>query len=142
MREARKIFEETSSDDYIAKRNAELAVFGTESKYANSKYIAEHGSMINSELPCELGVVEIGDTIIFALQGEIFVEYGIALKAEAAKHGKKGFVVEVTNGSLPGYIYTPESLAEGGYEVGNSAFSADAGDVVTSKLINLMNNVK
>lgn len=142
MDEARRIFREMDDSDYIRKRNAELTMFGTESNYANSKYIAEHGSLCNDELPCELGVVEIDDTVIFALQGEIFVEYGLALKEEAKKRGKKGFVVEVTNGSLPGYIYTPESLAEGGYEVGNSAFGPESGEIITSKLIALMDEVK
>ena len=142
MEEARRIFREMDDSDYIKKRNAELTMFGTESNYANSKYISEHGSLINDELPCELGVVEIGDTVIFALQGEIFVEYGIALKKAANERGKKGFVVEVTNGSLPGYIYTPESLAEGGYEVGNSAFGPESGEIITSKLIALMDEAK
>ena len=142
MEEARRIFREMDDSDYIKKRNAELTMFGTESNYANSKYISEHGSLINDELPCELGVVEIGDTVIFALQGEIFVEYGIALKKAANERGKKGFVVEVTNGSLPGYIYTPESLAEGGYEVGNSAFGPESGEIITSKLISLMDEAK
>lgn len=142
MDEARRIFAETDDGNYIAKRNAELAMFGAESNYGNSKYIAEHGFIINSELPCELGVVEISDTVIFALQGEIFVEYGVELKKAANERGKKGFVVEVTNGALPGYIYTPESLDEGGYEVGNSSFGPNAGKVITEKLISLMDSVK
>ena len=142
MEEARRIFRETDDSDYIKKRNAELTMFGTESNYANSKYIAEHGSLNNAELPLEVGVLKIGSTVVFYLQGEIFVEYGLRLKEEAKRRGLKAFVVEVTNGAAPGYFYTPESLAEGGYEVGNSSFAPECGDIITSKLISLLDEVK
>lgn len=142
MDEARRIFRETDDSDYIKKRNAELTMFGTESNYANSKYIAEHGSLNNAELPLECGVVEIGDTILFYMQGEIFVEYGLRMKKVAESRGKRGFLVEVTNGATPGYFYTPESLAEGGYEVGNSSFAPECGDIITAKLTELLDEVK
>ncbi len=142
MDEARRVFRETDDSDYIRKRNAELAMFGAESNYANSKYIAEHGSLNTAELPLECGVVTIGDTILFHVQGEIFVEYGLRMKALAESRGKKGFLIEVTNGAAPGYFYTPESLAEGGYEVGNSSFAPECGDLITGKLAELLDEVK
>ena len=40
------------------------------------------------------------------------------------------FVFEVTNGALPGYVFTPEAIAEGGYEVGTSIFAAGAGEAI------------
>ena len=142
MEDARRIFRETDDSDYIKKRNAELTMFGTESNYANSKYIAEHGSLNNAELPIEVGVATIGDTALFFMQGEIFVEYGIRMKKFAEARGMKGFLVEVTNGATPGYFYTPESLAEGGYEVGNSSFAPECGDIITTKLEELFDEVK
>ena len=142
MEEARRIFREMDDSDYIRKRNAELTMFGTESNYANSKYIAEHGSLNNAELPLECGVVTIGKTALFYMQGEIFVEYGIRMREFAKSRGLTGFLVEVTNGATPGYFYTPESLAEGGYEVGNSSFAPECGDIITSKLEELFDEVK
>jgi len=142
MEEARRIFREMDDSDYIKKRNAELTMFGTESNYANSKYIAEHGSLNNAELPLECGVVTIGDTILFYMQGEIFVEYGLRMKKVAQERGKRGFLIEVTNGATPGYFYTPESLAEGGYEVGNSSFAPECGDIITAKMTELLDEVK
>lgn len=56
------------------------------------------------------------------------MEYGLAIKA-ASKH-KKTFVFELTNGGLPGYIYSPEALEEGGYEVGSSMMTENAGAVI------------
>lgn len=40
-----------------------------------------------TELPCEIQSITLGDTIIVGVQGEIFVEYGLAIKA-ASKHKK------------------------------------------------------
>lgn len=138
--EARRIFAEMDDSNYIRKRNAELTMFGAENIYAYAKYVDAHGSINMDELPCEIGVTTIGDTMIFNLQGEIFVEFGLALKE--ASPCKKAFVFEVSNGSLPGYIYTRESVAEGGYEVGTSVFDADAGYVLVDEFKSLMSEVK
>lgn len=136
MEEARKAFYETDDSNYIRKRNAELTMFGAENEYSYAKYENEHGTLDMSELPCEVGVVLIGDTLIFASQGEIFVEYGLELKKESPY--EKTFVFEVTNGSLSGYIYTPDAVEEGGYEVGTSMFTPDGGKVIMKNLLELM----
>lgn len=137
---ARRVFRETDDSDYIVKRNAELAMFGAENIYAYAKYERENPEYNRGELPCEISVVTIGDTMIFALQGEIFVEFGLALKA--ASPCRKAFVFEVTNGSLPGYIYTAEAAEEGGYEVGTSAFAPEAGDELVEEFKKLIEEVK
>lgn len=131
---------QNDGSDYITCRNAELAVFGAENSYAYAKQIRELGSIDKTEFPCELNVIEIGDTMIFTTQGEIFVEYGLALKA--ASTAKKAFVFEVTNGTLPGYIYTPDAVADGGYEVGNSVFTPETGDLVVATLKEMMGEVR
>lgn len=127
MREAREKFRNMDDGDYIAKRNAELAMFGAENIYTFAEMAAE-GRMNFDELPCEIQTAAIGDTLIVGIQGELFVEYGLRIK-EASPYPKT-FVCEVTNGSLPGYIYTPEAGMEGGYEVGTSVLSDKAGDTV------------
>lgn len=139
MENARRIFREMDDSNYIRKRNAELTMFGAENEYSYAKYVDEHGTLDMSELPCEIGIVTIGDTMIFTTQGEIFVEYGLRLKA--ASPYKKSFVFEVTNGSLSGYIYTPESIEEGGYEVGTSMFTPDGGEVLMKNMLELMNEL-
>lgn len=139
--EARKYFHdlEASDADYITKRNAELSMFGAENRYCYAKYLQKHGQICQDDFPNEVSVVEIGDTVIFSMQGEIFVEYGVELKNSTPK---KAFVFEVTNGTLPGYIYTPESVAEGGYEVGTSVFDETAGALVVKTLKELLNELK
>ena len=115
-------------DDYIAKRNCELAMFGKENEFYYAEIAAEGGAITDAELPCEVCLVTLDDTNICTTQGEIFVEFGLELKA--ASPAKKTFVFEVTNGSLPGYMFTPDAVNDGGYEVGTSVFTGEAGGAV------------
>lgn len=131
MEAARARFASMKGSDYISMRNAELDMFGAENIYYYAKQTAE-GITGDEELPCELQTVLLNDTLIVALQGEMFVEYGLAIK-EASPYAKT-FVFEVSNGSLPGYIYTPEAGEEGGYEVGTSMFAANAGEALVEKV--------
>ena len=89
----------------------------------------------DDENPAEITVFRIGDNVIVGCQGEIFVEYGIELKK--ASPLEKTFVFEVTNGALPGYIFTNEAFDEGGYEVGTSVFTREAGEVLTEAIKSL-----
>ena len=129
MERARKAFAEMPDDNYIAKRNCELAMFGAENEFYYAELVDQgDGNVVDDELPCEVIALRLGDAMICCMQGEIFVEYGLALKE--ASPCEKTFVFEVTNGALPGYVFTPEAIAEGGYEVGTSIFAAGAGEAI------------
>lgn len=127
MQLARQRFAELDGSEYIEKRNAELAMFGAENNFYFS-HMSQEGTLTSDELPCEIQAVRLGDTLLTGIQGELFVEYGLRIKQLSPF--EKTFVCSVTNGSLPGYIYTPEAGRAGGYEIGTSAFSDQAGDTV------------
>ncbi len=137
MEEARAAFAAMDDSDYIKKRNCELAMFGKENAYSYS-LAQTSGYSLNEdeELPCEVMTLKLGDTMITGIQGELFVEFGLAIKA--ASPCKKTFVFEVTNGTLPGYVYTKDAVADGGYEVGTSVFSESCGDVIVEAVKSLM----
>ncbi|HAU38968.1 MAG TPA: hypothetical protein DCX07_14800 [Phycisphaerales bacterium] len=80
-------------------------------------------------LPTEIQVMKLGEQFLVALPGELFVEYGLAIKA--CRTGT--FVLSLANGELQGYIVTPEALAEGGYEATNSIFGPEAGQVLIQR---------
>lgn len=128
MEAARKAFREMPDDDYITKRNCELAMFGKENEFYYAEIAERDGKITDAELPCEVCVVTLGDTNICMTQGEIFVEFGLAMKE--ASPSAKTFVFEVSNGTLPGYLFTPEAYADGGYEVGTSIFTGEAGGAI------------
>ena len=80
--------------------------------------------------------IVLGDTAIVGLQGEVFVEYGLEIKAKSSY--KNTYVFCLSNGSIPGYIYTPDAVNDGGYEVGNSLFTPDAGAVIVNAVTELL----
>jgi hypothetical protein len=127
---AEKAFDAAKDKGYIAMRNAELAMFGAQNAYVFSE-MAESG-YTSPELPYEVQLLTIGDALIAALQGEIFVRYGLEIKRLSPR--AKTFVFSVSNGYAPGYIYTPEAGAAGGYEVGTSMFAANAGEHLLKRM--------
>ena len=107
-------------------RNAELNLFGRENILVYAK-LAQEGYR-SGELPCEIMTVAIDDTFIAGIQGELFVDWDLAIK-EASPY-KKTFVFSVTNGAMPGYAYTHQAAVEGGYEVGTSMLTERHGQTV------------
>ncbi len=138
VRVAREKFEALKDGDYIPMRNAELFMFGAENTLHYATQIA-NGTFKSPELPMEIQFITIGDTLIVTVQGEIFVEYGLAVKE--ASPMKKTFFFETTNGALVGYVCTPEAISAGGYETGTSMLSPEAGDVILNKIQEEIKNI-
>ena len=123
-------FEAAKSKDYITMRNAELALFGAQNTVSFARLGS--GGYTSPELPLEVQLTGLNDTIIVAVQGELFVELGLAIKA--ASPAAKTFVIETSNGYAPGYLYTREAAETGGYETGTSMFAPDAGEFLIEKI--------
>ncbi|MPM91390.1 hypothetical protein SDC9_138518 [bioreactor metagenome] len=107
-------------EEYYLWQNANLKALGSEDQLA---YVKLHANGIRISLeadenPAEVQVILLGDTCIVGVPGEVFVEYALYVKAMAG-YGKVIFNT-LTNGCLPGYLYTPESLVSGGYETDTS----------------------
>lgn len=128
-------FKSLKDADYITYRNAELDMFGVEDYYG--MLIDAKNGYVDPNLPCEVQMVALGDTAIVGLQGEHFVEFGLEIKAKS--NYKNTYVFCLSNGSLPGYIYTPDAVNDGGYEVGNSLFTPEAGSVIVKTATELLN---
>lgn len=80
-------------------------------------------SQMPDERTTEVQVMCIGDFALVALPGEIFVEFGLAIKAESPF--ARTAVVSLANDYI-GYIPTLEAFSQGGYETwaARSAWSA------------------
>ncbi|MDA3925659.1 MAG: hypothetical protein PF904_13250 [Kiritimatiellae bacterium] len=122
--------EQAKGADYIAMRNAELAMFGAQNTVSFARMADEQ--YVSPELPLEVQLIRLNDTLIVMVQPELFVEY--ALKIKKLSGAAKTFVLEVSNGYAPGYLYTPEAGEEGGYEVGTSMFARDAADHLLDRI--------
>lgn len=85
MEKARERFASLHDADYITMRNAELDMFGAEDLYYLALEIEDGKaeSVYADLLPCEIELITLNDTAIVGTQGELFVEYGLAIKARS-----------------------------------------------------------
>ena len=102
--------------EYYLWQNANLKLLGSEDQlgYVRMMKKGMKIELLSDECPAEVQVLRIGDTCVVGVQGEVFVEYGLYVKAMA------GYPMvifnELSNGCMPGYLCTPEGMALGGYE--------------------------
>ena len=89
-----------------------------------------------TSLPAEVQVIRIGPWTFVGWQGEIFIEYALAVKDRL----ENTFVISLANGELQGYIVTPEAAAEGGYEASNSLFGPGTGQVLVDATLEILAN--
>jgi hypothetical protein len=83
-------------------------------------------------------VLRIGDCLLAGLPGEVFVEYGLEIKARASA---RTFVITLANGDLQGYLVTPEAARVGGYEAANTLFAPEAGEALVRTALGLVRNL-
>lgn len=107
-------------------RTAEVAVFGAEEQLhlAHAQAAGELDALRVEYTPTEVQVIRVGEAAFVGLPGELFVEYGLEIKARA---GVPACVISLANGELQGYIVTPGAA---GYEANFSLFTADAGRIL------------
>ena len=134
LHEAEIAFERVKSEEFLTRWNAELKLFGAQSNYYFS--LDKKAGFVSEETPTEIEVITLGDLTIVCVQGELFVEYDLAVKA--MNENKKTFVFSMSNGTAPGYIYTKEEAKLGGYEVGNSMFAENAGEILLKEIEKLL----
>ena len=81
----------------------------------------------------EVQALRLGEALIVACEGELFVEYGNRIKD--ASPAAVTFVAAYSNG-YEGYIPTPATWDEGGYEVSPGPWTRvgrDGGDILTER---------
>lgn len=121
-------------------RTAEVDWFGSEELFFLCSQSAS-GSLENayaSSLPAEIQAVRIGEWTFVAWPGEVFVEYGLALKKEV----ENSFLITYANGELQGYLVTREADEKNFYEAGNSFFHYSAGEIMLEKTVELINGME
>lgn len=107
-------------------RTAECALFGAEELVTLARF-QEEGTiarLIPECTPAEIQVLAVGGHLIVGLPGELFVEYGLSIKAQAPR---RVTVISLAGGELQGYIATPEAEQIGSYEANNSLFAPESG---------------
>jgi hypothetical protein len=89
--------------------------------------------------PMEVQVFRLDkETAIVCLPAEIFVEFGLAIKA--ASPFKRTMVIEISN-DRPSYVPTLKAFPQGGYEVMNSRVAPGGGEKMTEAAIKMLNEL-
>lgn len=117
-------------------RTAECDWFGAEETCTLSQAAAAGrlDAVANACMPAEIQVFSINQWNFVGWQGEIFVEYALALKSKACD----SFVISCANGEFQGYIVTQAAADEGGYEASNAMFAPQSGDMLVAKSLELI----
>ncbi len=122
---------------HAAVRTAECSTFGAEAMVQQARAAAEGRlqEVLAAHNPIPLQVLRLGDVCLVGICGECFVEFGLELKrlSPVPLH-----VATLVNGSLQGYIVTPEAAAEGGYEASLSFFTPEAGSIIVAQALELV----
>ena len=132
----------TNREEYYLWQNANLKLLGSEDQlgYVKMRKKGIKVELLEDEVPAEVQIIRLGDTCVVGLQGEVFVEYGIYIKAMA---GFKTVIInELSNGVLPGYLYTPQSLVTGGYETDTSMLGEEFGKNYINKALEIIEKVR
>ena len=122
---------------YLDVQNANLRMLGAEDMLGYALCIRD-GRKIDlrdDENPAEVSVFKIGDSVIVGFPGEVFVEYGLRVKAGSP--AESTFIFELAGGCLPGYCINAEAIAEEGYEAGNSMLAPGFGDRLADTALEL-----
>lgn len=114
-------------EEYYLWQNANLKLLGSEDQlgYVRMQRKGIPIELLRDERPAEIQVMIIGDTCVVGMPGEAFVEYGLYVKAMAGF--SKVLFHTLTNGCMPGYLITPQGMAEGGYEADTSMLDVKFG---------------
>jgi hypothetical protein len=117
-------------------RTAEVDWFGAEETLTLARAGTDQrlNRTIESCMPAEIQMIKVGPWTFVGWQGEIFVEYALAVKAQA----KNTYLISLANGELQGYIATEEAAAGGAYEAANALFSPASGIVLVKKTLEML----
>jgi hypothetical protein len=117
-------------------RGAEVDWFGAEETLRLARLAAEGRleGVYQSCLPAEVQALKVGPWTFVGWPGEVFVEYALAVKAEA----RDTYVISLANGELQGYITTEAAAVEGGYEAANAIFTPEAGRMLVEATVGLI----
>ncbi|HEV2170246.1 MAG TPA: hypothetical protein VGR40_04825, partial [Candidatus Binatus sp.] len=92
-------------------------------------------NMDRRELATAMTVITIGDLAIVGIPGELFVELGLAIKANP--HFSHTFIAGYCN-DLIGYIPTCDAYPQGGYEAETARVAAGSGETIVQTALDAL----
>jgi hypothetical protein len=87
----------------------------------------------------EIQAVQLNDTAVLGLPGEVFVEYQLEIRKYSPS--KYTFISELANDSI-GYVPTASAYEEGGYEPSTTVLERGAGAKLTQAALSLLRELR
>jgi hypothetical protein len=105
------------------------------------KYPGLHERLMKAprEIVTDIQVLRIGSSYVVGLPGEIMIEYQIELREKIAS--PHVFVSSLCGDSI-GYIHTPASVKEGGYEPNASYVVPEAGGILVRAVLDAVRSLE
>ena len=94
--------------------------------------------MLGESVETLIEVVAINDTVIVGVPAELFVEYGLEIKEKT--RGRTVVIAGYCN-DIVGYVVTPETDEEGGYEAGASIVDPSSGRIIVDTALRLAREI-
>ena len=95
--------------------------------------------MTSRELATAMSIVTLGNLAIVGIPGELFVELGLAIKANP--HFAQTFVAGYCN-DLIGYLPTRAAYPEGGYEVDTARIAPGSGEMIVDAALSTLASMR
>ena len=117
-------------------RTAECDVFGAEGilNFAKIAVDGELNAQFVESMPYEIQIIRIGPWNVVGWQGELFVEYSLAVKSKV----DNVFLISMANGFTPSYIVTPKAFDKGGYEATGTRFTPETGQIIVNRTLQML----
>lgn len=95
---------------------------------------------IQPKMPINVHVVRIGDIVLATNPFELYLDYGIRIKARSA--ATQTFVIQLSNGNY-GYLPTSRSIAGGAYgaEPASTYIGPEGGQELVEETLNMIDNI-
>ncbi len=104
------------------------------------KMIVEGAVEQRYSLDAEVQVMRVGDLVLVAVPGELFVEYALKLRARILQTYQRPMILVGYANHYLGYIVTPRAMQTGGYEAAVARVGPDAGREMVEAAMGLLSS--
>lgn len=106
-----------------------------------AKGVREGRPPILEKNPAPVQIVQVGDLVIVAIPGEIFVEYALELRRRVKEETGKEMILDGYANDYLGYIISPRAQETGGYEAAVARVDSNAARKMTETAMELVRTV-
>ncbi len=126
---------------YVVRQTCYLDRLGVELTLGMARFHARgEKAPWEHDAPLEVQALRIGDACIVGIQGEIFVEYTLAIEKESPF--AHTYVFTLANGIGPGYVVDAAAAANRLFEAGASMMKPETGGLILSAAAQVMKGLR